>query len=304
MSPESSKKLIVVAGATAVGKTSMTIRLAQYLNCAILSADSRQCYKELGVAVAKPTPQELALVPHFFIDSHSIHDHVTAADYQQYGLGILEQVFTSSDYCILSGGSGLYIKALCDGLDHIPDVDPHIQKELYQQWEARGTSWLAEQLQKVDPEYYQQADLHNHRRLLRALEVYRTTQQPYSSFHQKDQKDRPFDIVQIVLDRPREELYARIESRMDAMIADGLFEEATALYEFRTLKPLQTVGYQEIFDYLSGNYSKEEAIRLLKRNSRRYAKRQLTWFRKDSRNIWIGAEDWQQLVSQVDGLQG
>ena len=299
MSRNSSKKLIVIAGATAVGKTALTIRLAQYLNCAILSADSRQCYKELGIAVAKPTNEELAAVRHYFINSHSIHQEVTAAAYESYGLGVLQHEFTAHDYCVLTGGSGLYLQALCQGLDELPPVDPQVRIELQQQWEQEGITWLAEELQKVDPEYHQQADLNNHRRLLRALEVFRSTNVPFSQFRKNKPKPRPFEIIQVVLDRPRTELYQRIDQRMDLMIQNGLFEEAEALYEFRHLKPLQTVGYQEVFDHLEGKYSKEEAIRLLKRNSRRYAKRQLTWFRRDQRNQWLEAQAWDQLLDSI-----
>jgi tRNA dimethylallyltransferase len=296
MSLKSPKKLIVVAGATAVGKTAMTLKLAQYLNCAILSADSRQCYKELGIAVAKPSAEELAAAPHYFINSHSIHEEVTAAVYEAYGLEILEQQFTTHDYCILSGGSGLYIQALCEGLDIMPEVDPQIKSELQHQWEQKGTDWLAQQVKEVDPDYYDQADLKNHRRLLRALEVFRTTNIPFSKFRHSQSKSRPFEIIRIVLDRPRAELYQRIDQRMDEMIKQGLFEEAQELYPFKHLKPLQTVGYQEVFDFMDNQYSREEAVRLLKRNSRRYAKRQLTWFRKDDRNQWISAEDWKRLL--------
>ncbi len=296
MSLKSPKKLLVVAGATAVGKTAMTVKLARHLNCAILSADSRQCYQELGIAVAKPSAEELAAVPHFFINSHSIHKEVTAADYETFGLEVLDQQFSESEYCILSGGSGLYLQALCDGLDEIPQVDPHIKSEVQQQWEERGTEWLAQQVLAVDPDYHKQADLKNHRRLIRALEVFRSTNIPFSQFRKHQPQPRPFEIHRVVLDRPRKELYQRIDLRMDEMIKQGLFEEARALYPFKHLKPLQTVGYQEIFDFMDGHYNQAEAIRLLKRNSRRYAKRQLTWFRKDHRNQWTAADDWEKML--------
>ena len=300
--PPPSNRLIVIAGPTAVGKTDISLKLAQHFNCPILSADSRQCYRELGVATAKPTLQQLQSTSHYFIDSHSISDPQSAADYEQYAAEVLAEVYGQGKYCVLTGGSGLYIKAVCQGLDPLPDIPGKLREQLEQQWQQYGLPPLLQQLQELDIEYFQQVDQSNPRRIIRALEVCLASSQPYSSFRQGAFKPRPFKSIKIVLNCDREELYRRIDSRMDDMIARGLFQEAEALYEHRHLTPLQTVGYQEIFAYLQGEYSKEEAIRLLKRNSRRYAKRQLTWFRKQPEFTWFHPESYQEILDYIESM--
>ncbi len=302
--PESVKTLIVIAGPTAVGKTDVTLELAQYLNCPILSADARQCYRELGIATAKPTEEQLDLVPHHFINSHSIFTAISAAQYERYALEVLEEVFQKNSFCILTGGSGLYIKAVCEGLDSIPETPPDIKRVLTRQWQEMGLEPMLEKLKKLDEAYYSKVDKSNPRRVIRALEVAITTGKPFSSFlssfHEGEPQPRHFKIVKIGLNREREELYERIDQRMDQMIARGLFNEAQKLMEYEDLVPLQTVGYQEVFEYLKGNYQKEEAVRLLKRNSRRYAKRQLTWFRKDQQYRWFHPDEFQAILHYLE----
>ncbi len=302
--PESVKTLVVIAGPTAVGKTDVTLELAQYLNCPILSADARQCYRELGIATAKPTEEQLDLVPHYFINSHSIFTAITAAQYERYALEILEEVFQKNSFCILTGGSGLYIRAVCEGLDSIPETPPDIKRVLTQQWQEMGLASLLTKLKELDEVYYSKVDKSNPRRVIRALEVALATGKPFSSFlssfQQGKSQPRPFKIVKIGLDRERKELYERIDQRMDQMIAQGLFNEAQDLIDYEDLVPLQTVGYQEVFDYIKGKYQKQEAIRLLKRNSRRYAKRQLTWFRKDQQYRWFHPDEFQAILRYLE----
>ena len=298
--PVSNKQLLVLVGATAVGKTDTSIDLAAKYQCPILSADSRQCYRELGVATAKPSDKVLKQVKHYFINSHSIHQPVSAAEYEDYALTHLEEVFKNGDYCLMTGGSGLYIQAVCDGLDEIPIVPESLRLELETKWQQEGLPWLQKTIRKLDPDLCETIDLDNPRRLIRALEVCIHTNRPFSSFRMGTKQARSFNIIKLGLRRDREILYQRINQRMDQMIEQGLFEEAQQLYEFRHLKPLQTVGYQEIFDFFDQKYPREEAIRLLKRNSRRYAKRQLTWFKKDTNIHWFDAEDQSALFQYLD----
>ncbi len=290
--PSTTKTLVVITGPTAVGKTDISLKLAGLLNCPILSADARQCYRELGIATAKPTPEQRRQVPHYFIDSHSIFEPVSAADFEQYALNILGQVYAEHDHCVMTGGSGLYIDAVCKGFDPMPSISPEIRSQLQESWEEKGLDHLLTQLKLLDPQYYETVDRANHRRVIRALEVCLSSGKPFSDFRQNLPQERYFEIIKIGLYRERVQLYQRIEDRMAAMIADGLFEEAENLYPHRHLIPLQTVGYQEIFKFLEGQIDRTETIRLLNRNSRRYAKRQLTWMRNDGELMWIDADDY------------
>ncbi len=281
------KQLIVIVGPTAVGKTDTAIRLAQQLKTVIISADSRQVYQEMYIGTAKPRPSELALVPHYFIDTLSIHQNYDAA---QYGLEALAQInilFQKHDSVILCGGSGLYIKAVCEGFDTIPKVSETIRMSLIEKYEQNGLGWLQEQLKKLDLVHFEKIDSNNPQRLMRALEVKLGTGESISTFQRNTKLQHDFSIVKIGLELDREVLYERIDSRMDKMIAVGLFEEAEKLYPFKSHNALQTVGYQEIFDFMDGKHDREETIRLLKRNSRRYAKRQLTWFKRDKEIKWF-----------------
>ncbi|WP_288424773.1 tRNA (adenosine(37)-N6)-dimethylallyltransferase MiaA [uncultured Spirosoma sp.] len=283
--------LLVVAGPTAVGKTALCVRLAQQLGTEVVSADSRQLYRELSIGTAKPTPAEMDGVPHHFIGSHHITDPVTAGRYERECLTLLNELFTRHRVVILSGGTGLYINAVCFGLDDMPPVDATLRETLRLRWQQGGLAPLQEQLRQLDPVYAQTADLQNPVRVTRALEVCLGTGLPYSSFRQDKPADRPFKSVLVALDRPRPELYARIDTRMDQMLSDGLLDEVRSLYDYRQLPALQTVGYQEVFPYLDGTYDYDEMVRLLKRNSRRYAKRQLTWFHNQANYQWFAPDD-------------
>ncbi len=294
------KTLVVVGGPTAVGKTSVAIRLAKYYKTEILSADSRQFYREMNIGTAKPDAEELAEVKHHFIDSLSIHDLYNVGHYERDALSLLEKLFAKHDIAVLVGGSGLFIKAVCDGLDEIPEIDPFIRRELNSIFNQDGIVPLQEMLRLADPVYFEKVDQQNHVRLIRALEVIKGTGRPFSEYHSQQVVKRPFSIIRIALSLDRHELYKRIDDRMDAMIDRGLFDEARLLLPFAHLNALQTVGYQEIFGYLNGKYDKEEAVRLLKRNSRRYAKRQLTWFHRDDQFSWFDPLQFDEMIELIN----
>lgn len=280
--------LVSIVGPTAVGKTSFAIALARHFNCEIISVDSRQFYRELEIGTAKPGPEELNSVKHHFINSHSIKDDVSAGIYEKQALETLHELFKKHSIVIAVGGSGLYFHALWYGLDEIPKVDESIRQQLVREFKSKGLDDLLNELENSDPEFFEVADRKNPQRVIRALEVIRGTGKPYSSFRVNHSgKNRPFENLKIGLTLDREKLYQRINERMDQMIQAGIFEEASNLSDFRDHNALQTVGYAEIFSYMDGHYDKEEAIRLLKRNSRRYAKRQYTWFNKDPEIVWM-----------------
>lgn len=283
----SKKHLICIVGPTAVGKTTVGIALARSFETEIISADSRQFYKELEIGTAKPCMSELMEAPHHFINSLSIHDAYDVGKYEQEAIAKLEVLFQNNDVVILVGGSGLFVNAVCVGLDDLPDVKPNVRDELNAELKLGGLERLNEKLKSADPEYYEIVDLKNPQRVIRALEVIRSTGNKFSGFRKRQPANRPFNVITIGLELDREVLYNRIDQRMDEMIVEGLFEEAKRLYEYKDLNPLQTVGYSEIFAYLDGSYDKEESIRLLKRNSRRYAKRQLTWFKRNPEAVWF-----------------
>jgi tRNA dimethylallyltransferase len=289
------KRLVVIVGPTAVGKTAAAIQLAQALHTEIISADSRQIFRELTIGTAKPTAAELAQVRHHFIDTHSITEDYDAARYGDEALAVIHQLLETHRHVVLCGGSGLYVQAVCEGFDDIPEVPEDIRAGLIQGYEAGGIGWLQAQMREHDPAHLQAVDAQNPHRLIRALEVKLGTGRSIATFRKQARREHPFTIVKIGLELPREVLYERIDARMDAMIAAGLFEEAEALYPHRQRQALQTVGYREIFDYMDGLYDRDEAIRLLKRNSRRYAKRQLTWFKRDESIHWVS--DWAGIVS-------
>ncbi len=296
----SNRSLIVVIGPTAVGKTSFCVALAKHYATEIISADSRQFFKEMAIGTAKPTSIEMDGVKHHLVDHLSIQQSYTIADFESDALNLVEKLFNSHSKVIVTGGSGLYVKALCEGLDDIPEVDNSIRDTLNKAYREKGIGHLKEQLKLYDPDYYAQVDEANPQRLIRALEVYIGTGKPFSSFRQNKKKERPFHMIKIGLELPRELLYERINDRIDLMVEQGLFEEANSLYDFRDLNALQTVGYKEVFGYLDGDYDREEAIRLLKRNSRRYAKRQLTWFKRDNTTHWVSPTDFQKVIQLID----
>jgi tRNA dimethylallyltransferase len=298
--PLSNKKfLILVVGPTAVGKTDICLNLAKIFATEIVSCDSRQFYREMKLGTAKPTPEELQQVPHHLVNSHSIEEDYDVRKFEKDALAILEGIFRKKNVAIMTGGSGLFAEAITNGLDEIPDVDPEIRKQLIGEFEEKGLEWLQAQVSGADPEYYDQVDRQNPQRLMRALEVFRGTGMKFSAFRLKKKASRPFQIIKIGLDRDRDELYRRIDLRMDQMIAAGLFDEANALFGKRHLNALQTVGYSEIFGFLEGKYDREEAVRLLKRNSRRYAKRQLTWFRRDEEIQWFHPDQLREISAWI-----
>jgi len=281
INPFNMKKLIVIGGATATGKTALAIRLAQHFNTAILSADSRQFYREMSIGTAKPSTDELATAPHHFIDSLSVVDDYSVGDFERDALAVLDKLFLKKDVAILVGGSGLYLRAVCEGLDKFPDISGQSKKTVALGEKEGGLVWLQRELAQRDPVHFAKIDQQNPARLRRALEVCIETAQPYSAFLQQGKKSpRPFQPIYILLELSRPELYARIESRVDEMIASGLEAEARGLLPYRHRPPLSTVGYEEFFDCFDGKISREEAIGKIKQHSRNYAKRQMTWFAK------------------------
>jgi tRNA dimethylallyltransferase len=303
MAAEQNKTLIVIAGPTAVGKTDVAIKLAQYLKTEIISADSRQIFKELSIGTAKPTKTELDLVRHHFVDSHSIHEKYDAAQFAVDALEKIEVLFNEFDYLILCGGSGLYIRALLEGFDDIPEIDPDLRQYLISQYEQFGLGWLQQQMAEHDPVHYASIDQQNPHRLIRALEVKLGTGSSISEYQTRTRKIHAFNILKIGLELPREQLYERINTRMDKMIEAGLFEEAKEYYDLREHNALQTVGYQEIFGFMEGKYDYSETVRLLKQNTRRYAKRQLTWFKKDPETRWFQPDQVSEMIAFIEEVK-
>lgn len=277
------KELIVVLGPTAVGKTDYSISLAEEYSSPVISCDSRQIYRELKIGTAPPSEEQLERVRHYFIFSNSVLDHYTAGRYEIEALELITELFRTHDRLVMCGGSCLYVDALCYGLDAFPDADEKIRAGLKVRLDTEGLESLQSELRRVDPASYDEIDLLNPRRVVRALEVYYMTGRTYSSFKTSQRKNRPFNIRKICLQRPREELYERINLRVDKMIEDGLVDEVRSLVKYRDLPALNTVGYKEIFEYLDGNITLETAIELIKRNSRRYAKKQMTWWRDEEK---------------------
>lgn len=276
------KYLIIIGGATASGKTALAVRLAQHFSTEILSADSRQFYREMTIGTAKPTATELSLTKHHFINNISINDAYSVGEYEKQALEVLSDIFKKNNVAIMVGGTGLYIRAVCEGLDVFPEVPLSIRQDLEHLYQTEGIEHLQKMLQNVDPEYFTQADIQNPMRLIRALSVYQASGKPFSSFRKGGSTERPFEPIYICLDVPRAELYDRINKRVDSMINDGLLNEAQHLHPFKHLIALQTVGYVELFDYFEGKMTLPEAIDKIKQHTRNYAKRQMTWFRKDT----------------------
>jgi tRNA dimethylallyltransferase len=297
-----SKNVIAVVGPTAVGKTSCGIRLAEHFQTEILSADSRQCYRELNIGVARPSDEELQQVPHHFIASHSIHEDLTAADYEIYALNSSAQLFQEKNQLILVGGTGLYIKAFASGLDPIPEVAPAIRQQVIGLYAEKGIHGLQAELIRLDPEFAQEGDMQNPQRMMRALEVMITTGMSIVAYRSGSDKTRPFGIRWVGLELPREELIRRIDERVETMMQNGLLQEVQALYAHRTLNALQTVGYRELFDHLSGRCSLDEAVERIKISTRQYAKRQMTWFRKVPDMHWFHPSDETGILKFLEGV--
>jgi tRNA dimethylallyltransferase len=291
------KTCIIITGPTAVGKTAYAIDLALKFNTQIISADSRQCFKELNIGVAKPSKEQLQKVKHYFISTHSIHEKVNAKIFEEYALRSVDEIFKNNNVAIMVGGTGLYIKAFCEGFDDIPETDEVIRKKLNEQYLNKGIQWLHDEIKLHDPQYFLKGEIQNPQRMLRALEVKLSTGKSILSFHLQKKIKRGFDIKTILLDLPREQLYNNINLRVDQMIQDGLVKEAEDLFHFLHLNALQTVGYNELFSYFEGKISLANAIEEIKKNTRHYAKRQITWLRKLS---GFGKENSKNINEAID----
>ena len=285
------KTVIIIVGPTASGKTSVAIELARHFKTEIISADSRQCFKELSIGVARPLEKELQTIRHHFIASHSIHDNINAGTFAQYALEQANKLFTTHDVVIMTGGTGLYIKAFCEGIDAIPTVPVEIRQTIISKYAEEGLEWLQKEIQQKDAAFYKSGEIKNPHRLMRALEVVETTGKSILEFREGRKDERNFNIVKIGLELPKEKLHRNINERGDKMIEDGLIEEAKQLVTYKGLNALQTVGYSEIFDYLNGKITVEEAIELIKKNTRQYAKRQMTWFKRDNEIKWFAPDE-------------
>jgi tRNA dimethylallyltransferase len=293
------KTVIIITGPTASGKTAVAIHIAQQFGTEIISADSRQCYREMKIGVARPSGKELKTVPHHFIASHSIHEEITAAGFENFALAKTAELFKKQDFVMMVGGTGLYIRAFCEGLDVIPEIDPDIRKQVIEGYEAKGLPWLQEQIREKDPLFYEEGEIQNPQRMMRALEVILATGNSILSFRTASKASRDFKIIKIGLDLPKEILHQHIHHRVDQMITAGQVEEARSLFPFRQLNALQTVGYSEFFDYFDGKTSLEKAIELVKTHTRQYAKRQLTWFRRDQEIEWFNPARLQEITDYI-----
>lgn len=296
---QNQKTLLVIVGPTAVGKTAMAITIAKALDTVVLSADSRQFYREMSIGTAKPSTAELDSVPHYFIDNLSVHDNYSAGDFEHESLALLDALFAERDTVIMVGGSGLFVDAVCVGLDLLPKPMAGVRDKLNAWHEREGLTPLQDRLSQVDPEYYAEVDIHNSQRVIRALEVYESTGKPFSSFRQQNLVKRPFQTITVGLNTERSALYDRINQRVDQMMDNGLLEEAKELYPVRHLSPLLTVGYAELFDHLDGKISLATAIERIKQNTRRFAKRQLTWFRRREGTTWFDANDTEGILAHI-----
>ncbi|MEO6637599.1 MAG: tRNA (adenosine(37)-N6)-dimethylallyltransferase MiaA [Ginsengibacter sp.] len=274
------KTCFIVCGATAVGKTSYAIDLAKQYNTQIISADSRQCFKELNIGVAKPSTAQLHSIHHYFINSHSIHEEVNVKVFEVYALDAVTKIFQNNDYAVMAGGTGLYIKAFCEGLDNLPEVGDVLRRKIAEEYRQKGLQWLREEIREKDAAYFSSGEIANPQRLMRALEVKLSTGNSILDFQSGKKAVRDFEIQFIKLELPRSDLYERINNRVDEMMEQGLSKEAEALYPFRHLNALQTVGYKELFEYMDDQISLDEAIEKIKKNTRQFAKRQITWFKK------------------------
>jgi tRNA dimethylallyltransferase len=281
------KTIILIAGPTAVGKTSMAVSIAKQFNTSIISADSRQCFKELTIGVAKPSEEDLQAIPHYFINTYSVQEQITAASFESYALQIASSLFKSNDVVVLVGGTGLYIKSFLEGMDEIPTVSEIIRHQLTALYKMNGIEWLTMQLEQKDPLFASEGEMQNPQRMLRALEVMEATSSSILQFRKGEKKPRSFDVIKIGLDLPREELYNRINHRVDIMMEQGLLEEVRSLIPLKHLNALQTVGYRELFDYFNGQVTLDSAVSKIKQNTRHYAKRQLTWFKRDESINWF-----------------
>ena len=296
----SRKTVIIVCGPTAVGKTSVAILLARHFNTEIISADSRQCFKELRIGVARPSEDQLAETRHHFIASHSVKDDINAAFFEQYALRKVNELFKRHDVVVMVGGTGLYIRAFCDGLDEIPAIDESIREKIIADYERNGLLWLQAEIQQKDPAFFVTGEIQNPQRIMRALEVMESTGQSILDFRKNKKVEREFAVIKLGLEVTKEELHRNINTRVDEMIAEGLVEEVRSLMPLRQLNALQTVGYSEIFESIDGNISLDTAIEEIKKNTRQYAKRQLTWFRKDKEIKWFTPIQLDRMIAFIE----
>jgi tRNA dimethylallyltransferase len=291
------KTVIVISGPTAVGKTSVAIQLAKHFQTEIISADSRQCFKELNIGVARPSKEELEQVKHHFIASHSIHEEINAAIFEKFAIQKTNEIFQQHDTVIMVGGTGLYLKAFCEGLDIIPEIDPAIRENIVKNYEAKGIEWLQQAVKLKDPLFYETGEIKNPQRMMRALEVMESTGQSIVSFRKGVKTERNFRIIKTGLELPKYELHRNINARTDKMMEAGLLNEVKDLMPYKALNALQTVGYKELFDHLDGRISLADAIAQIKINTRQYAKRQMTWFKKDKSINWFHPDNIQELLA-------
>ena len=293
------KTLIVITGPTAVGKTRLCIDIAKHFDIPIINADSRQIYKELKIGTARPTDEEMREVKHYFVGTRSLDDYYSASLYEQQVLALLEEQFKTHDFALMSGGSMMYIDAVCNGIDDIPTIDDGTRETMKRRLQEEGLEKLCEELKQLDPEYYEIVDRQNPKRVVHALEICTMTGQTYTSFRKREQKRRPFRIVKIGLNRERTELYDRINARVDEMMANGFLKEAAGLYERKGLNALNTVGYKELFDYFEGRWTLKEAIERIKGNTCRYARKQLTWYKKDEQMKWFHPDQKEDIINYI-----
>lgn len=295
------KTLIVITGPTAVGKTALCLDVAKHFHIPIINADSRQIFRELKIGTATPTEEQMQQVHHDFVGMLGLDDYYSASLFEQQVLELLDRQFLTSDYALMAGGSMMYIDAVCNGIDDIPTIDDLTRTTMKQRLDDEGLEALCEELRQSDPEYYEIVDRQNPRRVVHALEICLMTGKTYTSFRKREKRQRPFNIIKVGLNRPREELYDRINRRVDQMMADGLLEEAKALYPKRHLNALNTVGYKELFDYIDGRWPLEEAVERIKGNTRRYARKQLTWFKKDESIRWFHPDETETIIKYICG---
>lgn len=293
------KTLIVITGPTAVGKTQLCLDIARHFNIPVINADSRQIYKELNIGTAKPTEKEIQDIKHYFVGTLSLQDYYSASIFEQQVLELLDNLFLENDYALMSGGSMMYIDAVCDGIDDIPTIDDATRETMKRRLKDEGLERLVEELHRLDPEYYAIVDRQNPKRVVHALEICTMTGKTYTSFRKKVKKERPFKIVKIGLNRDREELYGRINARVDQMMKEGLLNEARNVYQLKDLNALNTVGYKELFKYIEGTWSLDEAVERIKGNTRRYARKQLTWYKKDPMIRWFHPNQREEIINYI-----
>ena len=293
------KTLIVITGPTAVGKTQLCLDIARHFDIPVINADSRQIYKELSIGTAKPTDAEMQGIKHYFVGTLSLHDYYSASLFEQQAIEVLEDLFKTGNYALMSGGSMMYIDAVCDGIDDIPTIDDLTRETMKRRLNEEGLERLCEELQLLDPEYYAIVDRQNPKRVVHALEICTMTGKTYTSFRKRAKKERPFRIVKIGLNRDREELYGRINARVDQMMQQGLLKEAQSVYSLKDLNALNTVGYKELFNYIEGRWPLDEAVERIKGNTRRYARKQLTWYKKDPNIRWFHPDQKEDIINYI-----